>query len=70
MTKRAQNALGSLDFRPLDRWSLIRLPLIPQPPVPEPWDRGKKNCRDMAVGHVSNVPGTMESCPTYCFCDP
>jgi len=21
----------------------------------------------MAVGHVSNVPGTMESCPTYCF---
>ena len=34
------------------------------------WDRGKNNCRDMAVGHVSNVPGTMESCPTHCLCSP
>ena len=24
----------------------------------------------MAVGHVSNVPGTMESCPTHSSCDP
>jgi len=33
-------------------------------------DHARDNCRDLAVGHVSNVPGTMESCPTYCFLDP
>ena len=26
--------------------------------------RGRNDCRDMRVGHVSNVPGTMQWCPT------
>ena len=30
-------------------------------------DRRRNNCRLPDVGHVFNVPGTMESCPTY-FC--
>ena len=27
-------------------------------------DRRRNNCRLLDVGHVYNVPGTMESCPT------
>ena len=27
-------------------------------------DRRRNNCRMQDVGHVYNVPGTMESCPT------
>ena len=30
-------------------------------------DRGTDNCRRMAVGHVSNVPGTVESCRRCSF---
>ena len=30
-------------------------------------DRRRNNCRLPDVEHVDNVPGTMESCPTY-FC--
>ena len=33
-------------------------------------DRGRNNCRTMTVGHVFNVPRTMESCATYCFRGP
>ncbi|HUT90274.1 MAG TPA: transposase [Thermoguttaceae bacterium] len=44
-------------------------PLLLRPSTPAK-DRARNNCRDMAVGHVCSVPGTMESCPTYCFCDP
>ena len=29
--------------------------------------RRRNNCGLLDVGHVYNVPGTMESCPTY-FC--
>ncbi len=30
-------------------------------------ERRRNNCRLPDVGHVFNVPGTMESCPTH-FC--
>ena len=33
----------------------------------EPKGRRKNHCRLLDVGHVFNVPGTMESCPT-CLC--
>ena len=32
-----------------------------------PYDRRRNICRHPDVGHVFNVRGTMESCPTY-FC--
>ena len=53
----ANGEVAACHARSYDRNQLICLPK----------DRRRNNCRLLDVGHVYNVPGTMESCPTY-FC--